>query len=107
VADVQLFVHADIAAVVQLAGVKVSALDESLGQHQGWARKLCVWKWQAFALDHRVTSIAHLGSARQANGRFALNSKYRYNVWCSASFNSDLCGGSARRHNGALLVIPR
>ena len=33
----QWFVHADVAAIVQLLGVKVPALDEPLGQHQGWA----------------------------------------------------------------------
>jgi hypothetical protein len=72
VANVQLFVHADIAAVVKLVGVQVPPLDKPLSQHQGWPREFCVWKWQAFALDHRVTSIAHLGNARQAIGRFAL-----------------------------------
>ena len=66
VADVRWFVDADVAAVIKLAGVKVSTLDESLGQRQGWPRELWVWKHQAFALDHRVNSIAHPGSARQA-----------------------------------------
>ena len=72
VAHVQLLVDADIAAVIKLVSVKIPALDEPLGQHQGWPREFCVWKWQAFALDHRVTSITHLGNARQAIGRFAL-----------------------------------
>ena len=44
VAHVQGVVDADVAAVVKLVGVKVPALDESLSQHQGWARELCVWK---------------------------------------------------------------
>jgi hypothetical protein len=35
VAHVQGLVHADVAAVVNLAGVKVPLLDKSLGQHQG------------------------------------------------------------------------
>jgi len=44
VAHVQWFVDADVAAVVKLVGVQVPPLDKSLGQHQGWARELCVWK---------------------------------------------------------------
>jgi hypothetical protein len=53
VAHVQLFVDADVAAVVKLTGVQVPALDKPLGQHQGWPGEFYVGNWQAFALDHR------------------------------------------------------
>jgi hypothetical protein len=69
VAHVQWFVDADVAVVVKLMGVQISALDEPLGQHQGWTREFCVWNWQAFTLNHRVASIAHLGSGRQAEAQ--------------------------------------
>jgi hypothetical protein len=72
---VQLLVDADVAAIVKLAGVKIPALDKPLGQHQGWAGEFGVWEQEAFTLHHRVASIAHLGGARQAIGRFASNSK--------------------------------
>ena len=68
VARVQLFVDTDVAAVVKLLGVKVPALDESLGQHQGWAREFCVWNQQTFRRDPRRTSIARSGGARQDAG---------------------------------------
>ena len=74
------FVDADVAAVVELSSVQVPPLDETLGQHQDRAREFCVWNWRAFALNHCTTNIAHLGSAQQANRRFALNPKYEYNV---------------------------
>jgi hypothetical protein len=80
IAYVQLFVHTDVAAVVKLAGVKIPALDEPLSQHQSRTGALCIWKWQALAFHHCGTSIAHLGSARQAIGRFALSSKCEYNM---------------------------
>jgi hypothetical protein len=80
VAHVQRFVDTYVAAVVKLAGVQVPTLDKPLGQHQCRAGEFCVWKQQVFALDHRIASIAHLRSARQATRRFALNSKYGYNV---------------------------
>jgi hypothetical protein len=44
VADVQLFVRTDVAAVVKLAGVEIPPLNKSLGQHQGWAGEFGVWK---------------------------------------------------------------
>jgi hypothetical protein len=69
VAHVQLFVHADIAAVIKLAGVNIPALDKPLGQHQGWPGEFGIWKVQTFALDHRRASIARLGDARQAEAR--------------------------------------
>jgi hypothetical protein len=55
--------HILIAPSVQLVGVQVAALDESLGQHQGWTSGLCVWDWQAFRRCHRRTSIARWSSA--------------------------------------------
>ena len=84
VAHVEGFVDADVAAVINLAGVQVPTLDETLGQHQGWAGEFCVWDQQAFALYHRITSIARLGGAQQAEaqlraiitpGRSAANGK--------------------------------
>jgi hypothetical protein len=48
VAHVQWFVDAGVAAVVELAGVQVPSLDETLGQHQRWTREFCVWNRQAF-----------------------------------------------------------
>jgi hypothetical protein len=80
VAHVQWFADADVAAVVKLPGVKIPPLDEPLSQHQGWAREFGVWKEQVFALYHRITSVAHLGSVQQAIGRFASNPKHEYNT---------------------------
>jgi hypothetical protein len=48
VTDVQLFVDADIAAIVKLVGVQVPPLDKPLGQHQGWLREFYVWNRRAF-----------------------------------------------------------
>jgi hypothetical protein len=45
VAHVQGFVDANVAAVVELPGVKIPTLDESLSQHQGWPREFSVWNW--------------------------------------------------------------
>ena len=65
-AHVQGVVHADVAAVVELAGVQVPSLDKPLGQHQGWSREFCIRKQETFALDHRITSVAHPGGVLHA-----------------------------------------
>ena len=86
VVHVEGFVNADVAAVIKLVGVQVPALDEPLGQHQGWSREFCVWNQQAFRGCHCRISIARWSSVRQAGaqrwegGRFAFNSKYKYNM---------------------------
>jgi nucleotidyltransferase/DNA polymerase involved in DNA repair len=59
---------------------RARAFDDPLGQHEGWTGEFGVWKEQAFALDHRVISIAHLGGARQAMDGFALNPQHVYNM---------------------------
>jgi hypothetical protein len=64
----------------RLARARAHAFDDPLGQHEGWTGEFGVWKEQAFALDHRVISIAHLGGARQAIDGFALNPEHVYNM---------------------------